>query len=546
MPSRTDDRLRLILRLGLGSRSTARTTAGLPAARCSDAGDTRWSLVGANLRPDMADVDRRAAARRAWRLHARNGVACQGEYRVLERIESIREVLGLSSRRCGSVVERGADPATRIVSFTVTEAGYYLDPHDRLDFGSPDLAADLERARKGQAGTTIYGAVCAILRARRAANAGPVTLLNCDNLRHNGERFHKGLLDRFIERSGDTALLDWVKAHTSCPNAMVDRITPRPPPELRERVLKATGWNDAAPITGESFIQWVIEDDFIGGRRPAWERVGVQMVESVQPYEEAKIRILNASHSCIAWAGTLAGLQYIHEGTHNTAIRRMAFDYVTDDVIPCLNAPGKPSPVDLPAYRDVVLDRFGNPSIRDTNQRVAMDGFSKIPGFIAPTVRERLAQGESVASVAHACPRCSWRFCSAGIAATSALRLPGPGRWTRSRGARDLRRRRSAGARSVADPSVVGRARGLAAPARGGRIRADGTAGASWRQCTESLRPPCTRPSVPAPPRSSTTTCAIPSSATTRPRAAASSAAWPMASPRRSCAGTTTTSTSCT
>jgi D-arabinitol 4-dehydrogenase len=180
---------------------------------------------------------------------------------------------------------------------------------------------------------------------------------------------------------------------------MVDRITPRPPPELRERVRAATGWDDAAPVTGESFIQWVIEDDFANGR-PDWARVGVQLVDSVQPYEEAKIRILNASHSCIAWAGTLAGLQYIHEGTHLPAIRQMAFDYVTDDVIPCLNPAGHPSPVDLPAYRDVVLERFGNPAIRDTNQRVAMDGFSKIPGFIAPTVRERLAQGQGIASVA--------------------------------------------------------------------------------------------------------------------------------------------------
>jgi D-arabinitol 4-dehydrogenase len=225
-----------------------------------------------------------------------------------------------------------------------------------------------------------------------------VTLLNCDNLRHNGERFRKGLLE-FIERAGDVDLLGWVQRQTTSPNAMVDRITPRPPPELRRRVRDATGWDDAAPVTGESFIQWVIEDLFANGR-PAWETVGVQMVDSVSPYEEAKIRILNASHSCIAWAGTLIGLQYIHEGTHNATIRRMAYDYVTDDVIPCLDAPGRPSPVDLPSYRDVVLDRFGNPAIRDTNQRVAMDGFSKIPGFIAPTVRERLSRGEAVDSVA--------------------------------------------------------------------------------------------------------------------------------------------------
>ena len=162
---------------------------------------------------------------------------------------------------------------------------------------------------------TIYAALTAILRARRAAGAGPVTLLNCDNLRHNGERFRSGLL-QFLDLVGDTGLRAWVEVHTTSPNAMVDRITPRPAPEVRERVKAATGIDDPAALMGESFIQWVIEDDFIAGR-PAWERVGVEMVKSVQPYEEAKIRLLNATHSCIAWAGTLVGYLYIHEGTHH-------------------------------------------------------------------------------------------------------------------------------------------------------------------------------------------------------------------------------------
>ncbi len=180
---------------------------------------------------------------------------------------------------------------------------------------------------------------------------------------------------------------------------MVDRITPRPTPDVRERVLAATGVDDPAALMGESFIQWVIEDRFIAGR-PAWEAVGVEMVQSVDAYEEAKIRLLNATHSCIAWAGTLVGYLYIHEGTHDPVIRQMAFDYVTDDTIPVLDTPEHPCPIHLPTYRDVVLDRFGNPAIRDTNQRVAMDGFSKIPGFIAPTIRERLAQGATIDSVA--------------------------------------------------------------------------------------------------------------------------------------------------
>lgn len=382
----------VVLHLGLGSFHRAHQAVYLQ--RLIDAGDTRWSIVGANLRPDMADIE--SALRAQDGRYTLETVSPAGEYRY-ERIASIREVLPFDPSLAAAVA-CGADPRTRVISFTVTEAGYYLDPGDRLDVSSTDVAADLQRARRGEAGRTIYGAVCTILRARRAAGAGGVTLLSCDNLRHNGERFRHGLLE-FIERTGETALAEWTRKKTTSPNAMVDRITPRPPPELRRRVREATGWDDAAPVSGESFIQWVIEDDFAEGR-PNWGRVGVQLVESVAPYEEAKIRILNASHSCIAWAGTLTGLAYIHEGMQHAAIRRMAFDYVTDDVIPCLDRPGKPSPVDLPAYRDVVLERFGNPAIRDTNQRVAMDGFSKIPGFIAPTVRERLQRHEGIESVA--------------------------------------------------------------------------------------------------------------------------------------------------
>jgi D-arabinitol 4-dehydrogenase len=322
-------------------------------------------------------------------------VTPQGAYSYT-RITSIAQVLPWGTQLT-SLTSVGAAASTRILSFTVTEAGYYLDATGQLDLSFADLQSDLDALRAGRAGSTIYGALCGILRARMLSGAGPVTLLNCDNLRHNGERALSGLL-QFIELLGDSALRDWVSAHTSSPNAMVDRITPRPTPAVRQRVLSATGVDDPAAVMGESFIQWVIEDKFIAGR-PAWETVGVEMVDSVQAYEEAKIRLLNATHSCIAWAGTLLGYTYIHEGTHDARIRKMAFDYVTDDVIPVLDTPAHPSPIDLAAYRDVVLDRFGNPAIADTNQRVAMDGFSKIPGFIAPTFRERLARGESIASV---------------------------------------------------------------------------------------------------------------------------------------------------
>lgn len=378
----------VILHIGLGSFHRAHQAVYLQALH--ERGDRGWTIVAGNSRDDMAQTLAALAAQGgAYTLET---VTPAGEYGY-QRITAISRVLPYTPD-LAALIAAGADPATRIVSFTVTEAGYYLDAKDRLDLSFPELAADLQAARAGRPGGCIYAALTAILRARMRAGAGPVTLLNCDNLRHNGERARAGLM-QFIAHVGDAALEQWVRANTTSPNAMVDRITPRPTPDVAERVHAATGFADAAPVMAESFIQWVIEDRFCAGR-PAWESVGAELVDSVAPYEEAKIRILNASHSCIAWAGTLVGMSYIHEGTRDAAIRRFAYDYVTDDVIPCL----EPSPIDLARYRDVVLERFGNPAIRDTNQRVAMDGFSKIPGFVAPTVRERLARGESIASVA--------------------------------------------------------------------------------------------------------------------------------------------------
>ncbi len=382
-----------ILHLGLGSFHRAHQA--LYIHRLHELGDTRWSLVGGNLRPDMPETI--AALQAQGGAYTLETVTPTGE-RSYTRITAIRQVVSYQDD-LAPLVAVGADASTRIISFTVTEAGYYLDAHNQLDWVTfPDLRADLAAVSAGQAGHTVYGGLVTLLRARMRANSGAVTLLNCDNLRHNGDRSRSGLL-QFIAALDDHELLEWVQTQTSSPNAMVDRITPRPTPDVVARVKAVTGQDDPTALMAESFIQWVIEDNFIAGR-PEWEKVGVEMVPSVQPYEEAKIRLLNATHSCIAWAGTLIGFLYIHEGTHHPAIRKMAYDYVTDDAIPVLHSPEKPCPLDLAAYRDVVLDRFGNASIADTNQRVAMDAFSKIPGMIAPTIRDRLSRDETMDSVA--------------------------------------------------------------------------------------------------------------------------------------------------
>lgn len=374
----------VILHLGLGSFHRAHQAVYLQ--RLINMGHTEWKLVGANIRNDMVAVEQA--------LIAQNGVyhvetVTPAGVRDYQEIHSIEHVIPWDKDLAG-LISYGAKPEVKIISFTVTEAGYYLTPQHGLDLNFPDLVSDLEKNTH----LTIYGALAAILNHRREQNAGKVTLQSCDNLRSNGERFHAGF-EEFLTRRGDHALLAWLKLNSSAPCAMVDRITPRPGPDVAQRVKAACGVDDKCPVVAEDFIQWVIEDHFVAGH-PAWELVGVELVSSVLPYEEAKIRLLNATHSLVAWAGTLRGLLYIHEGVQDKDIRGFAFDYVTNDVLPVL----EPSPLDLRAYRDKVLERFSNANIRDTNQRVAADGYSKIPGFIVPTIHERLTRGQPIESVA--------------------------------------------------------------------------------------------------------------------------------------------------
>lgn len=378
----------VILHLGLGAFHRAHQAACLQDLH--ERGDRRWTIVAANIRPDPLDVSAALIAQNC--VYTLETVDPAGSY-AYRSIGAISQVLPYAPD-LAAVIATGADAATRIVSFTVTEAGYCLGADGRLDASSPELRQSVEAARRGEPGTTIYSVLSAILRARRDADAGPLTLLCCDNLRHNGDRVRDGL-SGFLDLVGDHDLQAWVQDHASFPNSMVDRITPRVAPELRARVLAATGRDDAAAVMSESFLQWVIEDDFRNGR-PAWEDVGVELVANVAPHEEAKIRILNASHSAIAWASALAGYRYIHEGMRDERIRALVHDYVTGAVFDCL----RPSPVDLEAYRDSVIARFSSDAIRDTSDRVLADSLAKLPGFIVPTIRERIARGLALGDVA--------------------------------------------------------------------------------------------------------------------------------------------------
>ena len=220
----TDTHTHWMLHLGLGSFHRAHQAVYLNELHAL--GDTRWALAGGNIRPDMAQTIADLQAQDgAYTLET---VTPQGIYEY-NRITAIKKVVTYDDALTG-LVAIAKDASTRIISFTVTEAGYYLDANEQLDLSFADLTADITRVKAGLAGHTIYGALCTLLRARMnacSASEAGITLLNCDNLRHNGDRARSGLL-QFITLIDDTALATWVQQHTTCPNAMVDRITPRP------------------------------------------------------------------------------------------------------------------------------------------------------------------------------------------------------------------------------------------------------------------------------------------------------------------------------
>ncbi|CAK9886678.1 MAG: Polyol:NADP oxidoreductase [Candidatus Erwinia impunctatus] len=282
-----------------------------------------------------------------------------------------------------TLVNEGALPDTKIISFTVTESGYFLDDDGELDLADKAIRADL----KGEEETrTLYGALTKILRARMQQQSSPVTLLNCDNLRHNGDAIRHGL-NTFISALNEPELQNWVNHNISTPNGMVDRITPKFDEEIFARLKEQNITDDNALLTCEHFAQWVIEDDFIAGRPPL-EEAGVEFVSDVLPYEEAKIRVLNASHSGVAWAGGVMGKKYIDQSL-SPQVASWITAYVTEELQAALGD----TAINLEEYSATTLERFGNKWVRDTVQRVSSDSIAKLHEFIVPTLKTRYQQG---------------------------------------------------------------------------------------------------------------------------------------------------------
>ncbi|TMV02146.1 mannitol dehydrogenase family protein [Ruegeria sediminis] len=355
--------------------------------RLMQAGRARdWAIVGAGVRPyDTAMREKLLAQDCLTTL-----IELDPEGTSAEVIGSMIDYLPVEAGN-GPLIRAMADPAIRIVALTVTESGYYVDPVSKgFDANHPDIQHD---AAHPDVPRTVFGAMVAAYRMRRAAGHDPFTGLSCDNLQGNGAILRQTVVS--LARLSDPDLSDWIEANASFPNSMVDCIAPATGP--KELALSRDfGVVDAAPVTHEAFRQWVIEDNFCAGR-PDWDLVGATFSDDVHAYETMKIRILNAGHQVLANAGEILGLKTIAECMAHPLVSAMFRKVQATEIAQTVAAVPGTTPL---SYVDLIERRFANPKIVDTTRRVAFDGSARHTGFVLPIVRDQLAAGRSVEGLA--------------------------------------------------------------------------------------------------------------------------------------------------
>ena len=343
-----------------------------------------WGICGIGLQPSNVVMrDALAAQDGLYTLVIRHGGG-SWDARV---IGSIVEYL-FAPDDPEAAIEKLADPATRIVSLTVTEGGYYLDAvTGAFNSADPAIEADLTARAVPR---TLFGLVTEALARRRARGVPAFTVLSCDNIQGNGHISRRTFTA--FARLRDPQLADWIAGHVRFPNCMVDRITPKTTDEDRAELARRFGIEDRWPVLCEPFTQWVLEDDFADGRPPL-EDAGVQIVPDVEPYELMKLRLLNAGHQALCYPGHLTGLRFVHEVTTDPLFAGFLLDYMTGEAIPTLRpVPG----VDLAGYAHQLIERFSNPEVRDTVARLCANASDCIPKFLLPVIREQLASGRPV------------------------------------------------------------------------------------------------------------------------------------------------------
>lgn len=291
-----------------------------------------------------------------------------------------------------AIVERLTDPAIKIVSLTITEGGYFIDPASGVfNPAHPEIVAD---AADMSAPKTVFGMILAGLIRRREDGIVPFTVMSCDNIPHNGHVTSDGVVG--LARLVDEDLAEWIADNVAFPNGMVDRITPATSDRERAMLAQDFDIDDNWPVFCEPFRQWVLEDRFTDGRPPL-EKVGVQFVKDVAPYELMKIRILNGGHAAIAYPAGLMDIHFVHEAMQEPLVRGFLARLEHDEIIPTV--PPVPD-TSLEGYYKLIDKRFANPKIGDTVRRLCLDGSNRQPKFIIPTIADRLKSGNSTAGLA--------------------------------------------------------------------------------------------------------------------------------------------------
>ena len=368
-----------IVHLGLGAFFRAHGAIYIAEAMAKSGGD--WGVVGVSL---QSPGTRDRLAPQGWAYTALE-LAPDGERPQVVTV--LRDVL-VAPENPQAVLDAMAAPAVRIVTLTVTEKGYCHEPSTgRLNRAHPDVAHDLENPLPRSA----PGFLVRALQARRAAGLPPFTVLCCDNLPENG-RLVRGVV---LELAGllDPALAEWIATHGAFPATMVDRIVPATTADDLDRLAAATGYRDEAPVMHEPFRQWVIEDDFVDASRPDLGAVGAQLVGDVTPFEHMKLRMLNGTHSALAYLGYLAGYETIADTVADPDFAAFVRGLWRDEIIPVLMPPPG---VNLGHYADALLARYANPAIRHRTWQIAMDGSQKLPQRILGTIAEARAAGRPV------------------------------------------------------------------------------------------------------------------------------------------------------
>ncbi|WP_138757078.1 mannitol dehydrogenase family protein [Modestobacter altitudinis] len=340
-------------------------------------GETGWGVVGVGLhRPQMGEV-----------LSAQDCL-----FTVVERgpgHESARVVGSLvdylyAPEDPEAVLRVLADPRTRIVTLTITGAGYLIDDAGAFQEDDAEVQRDLASPSRP---CTVTGYLTAALDRRRRAGNAPFTVLSCDNLPDSGAAARTAVVAHAALR--DPALASWIEANVTFPSGMVDRITPETSPHMRDVIERTVGIADRWPVVTEPFSQWVVEDDFCNGRPPL-ERVGVQFVDDVGPHKLIKARMLNGGHCALGYLGALAGHTRTDEAMADPVVRAVVARMLGEEVQPLMpRVPG----VDLTDYRRTTLQRFANPAIGDTLARLCRRGSVKMPSYLLTSLREAREQG---------------------------------------------------------------------------------------------------------------------------------------------------------